>query len=47
MFPVQLREKSIAIQQGYKNIKGGRVEDQKVSDFKGFVKDPECSLNVP
>mmetsp|Transcript_30543 Transcript_30543/g.58825 ORF Transcript_30543/g.58825 Transcript_30543/m.58825 type:complete len:626 (-) Transcript_30543:289-2166(-) len=34
----KLREKSIAIQQDYKNIKGGRVEDQKVSDIKGFVK---------
>eukprot|EP00854_Cymbomonas_tetramitiformis_P026746 gene26746-32861_t len=34
----RLREKSIAIQQDYKNIKDLRVEDQKVSDIKGFVK---------
>lgn len=33
-----LREKSSALQQDYRNIKGGRVEEQGVSEIKGFVR---------
>ena len=33
-----LRDKSSAIQQDYKNIKGGKVEEQEVSEIGGFVR---------
>lgn len=33
-----LREKSSALQQDYRNIKGGRAEEQGVSEIKGFVR---------